>query len=95
VGSKGFCLKLPKMFCSGLSRLVLENSMDTYEKQSCDPSYAGGRDEEDLGSKPAWENSSRDPISKKIYHKNREWLKVKALSSSPSITKQNEKLYIL
>jgi hypothetical protein len=29
------------------------------------PSYSGGRDLEDHGSKPALANSSRDPISKK------------------------------
>jgi hypothetical protein len=29
------------------------------------PSYTRVRDQEDHGSKPAWENSSRDPISKK------------------------------
>jgi hypothetical protein len=28
------------------------------------PSYLGGRDQEDRGSKPVWGNSSRDPISK-------------------------------
>jgi hypothetical protein len=26
---------------------------------ACNPSYSGGRDQEDLGSKPAQENSSR------------------------------------
>jgi hypothetical protein len=28
------------------------------------PSYSGGRDQEDHSSKPAWANSLRDPISK-------------------------------
>jgi hypothetical protein len=28
------------------------------------PSYSGGRDQEDCGSKPAWGNSSQEPISK-------------------------------
>jgi hypothetical protein len=44
------------------------------------PSYSGGRDQEDHGSKPAWANSSRDPMSKKAHHKKKngvvEWLKV-------------------
>jgi hypothetical protein len=31
---------------------------------ACNPSYSGGRDQEDRGSKPAWANSSQDPISK-------------------------------
>jgi hypothetical protein len=35
------------------------------------PSYTGGRDQEDRGSKPDWANSSWDPILKKIHHKNR------------------------
>jgi hypothetical protein len=30
----------------------------------CNPSYSGGRDQEALGSKPVWANSSRDPVSK-------------------------------
>jgi hypothetical protein len=33
--------------------------------QICNPSYAGGRDQEDHSSKPAQENSSGDPILKK------------------------------
>jgi hypothetical protein len=31
---------------------------------SCNPSYSGGRDQEDRGSKPVQANSSQDPISK-------------------------------
>jgi hypothetical protein len=31
---------------------------------SCNPTYSGNRDQEDQGSKPAWANSSQDPISK-------------------------------
>jgi hypothetical protein len=38
---------------------------------TCNPSYSGGRDQEDCGSKPAWENSLQDPILKKTHHKNR------------------------
>jgi hypothetical protein len=37
---------------------------------SCNPSYSGGRDQEDHGSKPAQANSLQDPISK-TFHKNR------------------------
>jgi hypothetical protein len=41
------------------------------------PSYSGGRDQEDHGSKPAWVNSSWNPISKKpITKKAGGWLKV-------------------
>jgi hypothetical protein len=44
---------------------------------SWNPSYSGGRHQEDGDSRPARANSSGDPISKKIHHKKRlvEWLK--------------------
>jgi hypothetical protein len=47
---------------------------EKYESQepvahTCHPSYSGGRDQEDHGSKPAWANSSRDPISKNTHYK--------------------------
>jgi hypothetical protein len=32
---------------------------------TCNPSYSGGRDQEDHSLKPALANSSRDPILKK------------------------------
>jgi hypothetical protein len=32
---------------------------------TCNPNYSGGRDQEDHSSKPAWANSSPDPIPKK------------------------------
>jgi hypothetical protein len=47
---------------------------------TCNPSYSGGRDQEDCCSKPAQANNSR-PISKKGLV---EWLKVYALSSTPT-----------
>jgi hypothetical protein len=49
---------------------------------TCNPSYSRGSDQEDHGS--------RDPISKNIQYKSElvmEWLKVKALSSSPHSAK--------
>jgi hypothetical protein len=54
------------------------------------PSYSGGRDQEDHSSKPAQANSSRDSYLKKPFTKIGlvEWLKVKALSSSPSTGKK-------
>jgi hypothetical protein len=57
---------------------------------SSNPNYSAGRDQVDLGLKPARANSSRDPISKKPFTKTGlvEWLKVKTLSSSPSTEKQ-------
>jgi hypothetical protein len=55
------------------------------------PSYSEGRDQEDHGSKPAQENSFVRPYLEKPFTKIRlvEWLKVKALSSSPSTAKKN------
>jgi hypothetical protein len=45
--------------------------------RACNPSYSGGRDQEDRSLKPVWENSSRDPISKNPITKGLvEWLKV-------------------
>jgi hypothetical protein len=44
------------------------------------PSYSGGRDQEDRGSRPAWANTSQDPSSEKnLMQKQKqlvEWLKV-------------------
>jgi hypothetical protein len=58
---------------------------------ACNPSFSGGRDQEDHGWKPAWANSSRDSTSE-ICHKKglEEWLKVKARSPSPSTAKINK-----
>jgi hypothetical protein len=62
---------------------------------ACNPSYSGGRDQEDCGSKPPWANSSARPyLEKTIHKKGLKWLK--ALSSSPStaffsIGKRNHK----
>jgi hypothetical protein len=44
----------------------------------CNPSYSGGKDQEDCGSKPDQANSSGDPISKENFAKKKwlvEWLK--------------------
>jgi hypothetical protein len=59
---------------------------------TCNPSYSGGRDQEDHGSKPAQTNSSTRPYFKKKKKITKvglvEWLKVKALNSNPSTTKK-------
>jgi hypothetical protein len=51
--------------------------------------YSGGSDQEDCSWKPAGENSFLRPYLEKLFTKIGvvEWLKVKALSSSPSTTK--------
>jgi hypothetical protein len=55
---------------------------------TCNPSYLGGRNQEDHDSKPALANSSVRPYLEKRFTKIGliEWLKVKALSSNPSTT---------
>jgi hypothetical protein len=62
------------------------------------PSFSGGRDQEDCDSKPAWVHSLRDPILKKLFththaHTQRlaEWLKLYALISNPSTAKKKKK----
>jgi hypothetical protein len=55
---------------------------------ACNPSYSGGRDQEDHGSNR--QNVPQDAILKKPFTKKRlmEWLKVEALSSNPNIEKK-------
>jgi hypothetical protein len=36
---------------------------------TCNPNYSESRDQEDDGSKPAWANNLRDPVSKKYFTK--------------------------
>jgi hypothetical protein len=57
------------------------------------PSYLGDRDQEDHSSKPARANSSQGPILKIPITKKRlvEWLKLEALSSSPSTAKKEKR----
>jgi hypothetical protein len=38
---------------------------------ACNPSYSGGRDQEDHSLKPAQASSSRDPVLKKNLHRKR------------------------
>jgi hypothetical protein len=52
---------------------------------NCNPSYSGGRDQEDHGSKPDQANSSQDPISKHTHHK--KWL-VEWFSVDPEFKSQ-------
>jgi hypothetical protein len=60
---------------------------------ACNPSYSGGRDQEDLSSKTAWANSLQDPNFEKTHHKKGlvEWLKMQDLSSSPSTSNTKKK----
>jgi hypothetical protein len=58
----------------------------------CNPRYSGGRDQADRGSKSAQANSSERPYIEKPFTKIGlvEWVKAKALSSSPSTTKKKK-----
>jgi hypothetical protein len=55
----------------------------------CNPIYSGGRDQEDLGLKPAWANTSR-PYLKKTHYKNRqmEWLECRHWVQAPVLWKK-------
>jgi hypothetical protein len=68
---------------------VTEITRAGHRGSPCNPSYSGGRDQENHGSEPAWANRSRD-LSQNPFIKIGvvEWLKVKALSSSLSTTKK-------
>jgi hypothetical protein len=63
---------------------------------ACNSSYSGGRDQEDPGLKPAQANSSTRPCLEKPFTKIGlvEWLKVKALSSSPRTEKNRLYSYL-
>jgi hypothetical protein len=60
---------------------------------ACNPNYSGGRDQKDHGSKPAQENYSMRPYLEKPFTTRGlvEWVKVRALSLSPSTTKKKKK----
>jgi hypothetical protein len=64
---------------------------------ACNPSYSGGRDQEDRGSKPVWANSSQDPILKKIPSQKRAGGVAQDinLSSNPSTTHTETKSILL
>jgi hypothetical protein len=47
---------------------IINKNIEPGTGGSCNPSYRGGRDQEDRSSKPAWANILRDPISKKTHH---------------------------
>jgi hypothetical protein len=58
------------------------------------PKYSRGRDQADHGLKPIRANSSTRPYLEKPFTKIglAEWLKVKALSSSPNTAKNKKKV---
>jgi hypothetical protein len=63
------------------------NSWQVLVTHTCNPSYSGGRDQEDRSSKPIWANSMRDPISKNSITKN--WAGGVAQGEGPQVKPQN------
>jgi hypothetical protein len=61
---------------------------------TCNPSYSGGKDQEDHGSKPVRAKKVYNPLSQKPFTKIEmvEWLKEKPLSSNPSTGKKKTSL---
>jgi hypothetical protein len=53
---------VPKRVCPPKK---IEGKSQAPMAHACNPSYSGGRDQEDGGSKPAQANSSPDPILKR------------------------------
>jgi hypothetical protein len=51
------------------------------------PSYSGGKDQEDHGSMPGWANSLQDPISKNPITKKGWW---SGSGVGPEFTKRNQ-----
>jgi hypothetical protein len=79
--------------CSQGPRSVLINERGQVPvTHTCNPSYSGGRDQDNCGLKPSQANSSMRPYLEKPFTKIGlvEWLKVKAMSSSPSTTKKKK-----
>jgi hypothetical protein len=76
-----------------ISHCISQNTLSPVpEAQACNPSYSEGRYQEGHSSKPAQANSYVRSYLKKPFTKIRlvEWLKVKDMSSSPSMAKINK-----
>jgi hypothetical protein len=75
-----------------LVHLRMQDCSQVPVAHACNPGYSGGRDQEDCGSKSAWANSSVRPYLEKPFTKIGLvlWLKVRALSSSPSAAKKQQ-----
>jgi hypothetical protein len=71
----------------------LEFNSQESEAHTCNPSYSGGRDQEDPSSKPAQAKKFMKSYLEKPFTKIglKERLKVKTLSSRPSTTKKRKK----
>jgi hypothetical protein len=52
-----------------MMNLEVKNECQVLVAQACNPSYSGGRDQENQGSKTAQANSSTRPYLEKTLHK--------------------------
>jgi hypothetical protein len=59
------------MVCELYHTLKKNQRSQVLVTHTCNPTYSGGRDQENRCSRPAWANSSPDPILKKTHHKKR------------------------
>jgi hypothetical protein len=87
--NEGYCLL--EYFSLHPSKCYLSLVPGTH---TCNPSYSGGKEQEDQGSKPAQANSSQDPIEDTQYKKGlieRLPIKEEALSSALSTAKKKRK----
>jgi hypothetical protein len=65
-----FCLLALTQFDLQMQKVCNKTTLEPgASAHTCNPSYSGGRDQEDCSSKPAQANSFRDPILKKTLHK--------------------------
>jgi hypothetical protein len=79
----------PLLFSQPSLKLIMTSSWAPVA-HACNPSYSGGRDQENRSSKPAWANSLQDPILKEPITNIAlvEWLQGEGLSSIPSTEKK-------
>jgi hypothetical protein len=62
-------MKWGDLSCQTFNFAFSSNTCTSPVTYTCNPSYSGGRDQEDHSSKPIQANISQDPISKKTLHK--------------------------
>jgi hypothetical protein len=70
-------------------RAIKELSCWAPVAHACNPSYLGGRDQDDHGWKPAQANSSRDPISKNKPFTREGWWRSSQCSVGPEFKPQH------